>query len=1117
MSEAIESLELQISSDSKAAVEGIDLLSSSLLKLKESLHGGIGLARISKQIKEVGDATRTINTASINNIDKLTGSLQKLANIGNINIPSLSKLNSQLKQSQNATTSAGVSYINLWAKLRMGVGAVKGIVGAIGNYVNKSNQYIEDMNLFNATMGQYTLEAQRYGEKVSEALGIDPGQWMRNQGIFNTIIEGFGVASDKAYIMSKNLTQLGYDLSSFFNISYSDAMKKISSGISGELEPLRRLGYDLSMARLQQTAYELGIHRLVSRMTQAEKAQLRYYAIMKQVTVAQGDMARTINSPSNQLRVLSAQFILAARAVGNAFIPMLNAILPIAIAVTKIIALLGDMLARALGFKPFRADVTGIKKQTLGVADNINSAGSGAGKLSRGMGKAAEKAKELKTQLLGIDELNILHKPEEPIKTPSLGGVGTGKVGGLGSGGTLNLNPPIYKFLDKLNNKATKIFKNIKKHLGLILGVVKAIGLGLLTWTIAKTFLNGLAWIQELKKKGLLGPFKLAVAISLFVASVTLMVESIKDAIKNGLNKYNFSTLIAGAIGATISASVIGKVIGAKIAEGVLGNGLKVALESYAAKRGLTAAAAGGQLGLMVGGIGTGAAIYGISTYDQYKRGTNPYNIAGSMIGGATIGGMLGVPFGPIGIGIGALGGALLGGVSSAGIEYTYHKDKWDAWQKKREEKIQENYIKHIKERDKYTRIGSKRTRQRQSWWDKHINKPLNKGVNTALDWTGNKIREGWNATVDWTKDRIVKKIKLVKDGWKTVAEWTNRYIGNPIMKGIGLVKKGWKTVANWTYKYIGKPLSKGIKLAKKGWSTVANWTYKYIGNPIDKNIKLARNGWSTVAEWVSRFNGGIIRHFAGLKKYNWSTVASWVSKHIGGVVDVGINLVKNWVGNIKDFLGLSSGGIVSTHGFKFFEKGGYINANGSNFWDSIPKYENGVAGLHGSMFLAGENGAEMVGHVNGQTEVLNQSQISVAMTNAVIQGMAQFTSYWDRIDNKIGVGANEIIKSILTSANMLMSVNNIRPVYSENQLLFANVSTDKAMQNYKISDTNFYESLKNFYKDCMEQTIKEIAYDTKRQANKNEKTVVQIGTREITESVKTQQDANGFSFTKGE
>ena len=234
-------------------------------------------------------------------------------------------------------------------------------------------------------------------------------------------------------------------------------------------------------------------------------------------------------------------------------------------------------------------------------------------------------------------------------------------------------------------------------------------------------------------------------------------------------------------------------------------------------------------------------------------------------------------------------------------------------------------------------------------------------------------------------------------------------------------------------------------------------------------------------------------------------------------MVDVGINLVKNWVGNIKDFLGLSSGGIVSTHGFKFFEKGGYINANGSNFWDSIPKYENGVAGLHGSMFLAGENGAEMVGHVNGQTEVLNQSQISVAMTNAVIQGMAQFTSYWDRIDNKIGVGANEIIKSILTSANMLMSVNNIRPVYSENQLLFANVSTDKAMQNYKISDTNFYESLKNFYKDCMEQTIKEIAYDTKRQANKNEKTVVQIGTREITESVKTQQDANGFSFTKGE
>lgn len=148
-------------------------------------------------------------------------------------------------------------------------------------------------------------------------MGIDPGAWMRNQGVFNTIISGFGVASDQAYLMSKNLTQLGYDLSSFFNISYEDAFQKLQSGISGELEPLRRLGYDLSVARLQQEALNLGIEKSVMEMTQAEKSQLRYYAIMTQVTVAQGDMARTLNAPANQLRVLQAQVTQCARALGN--------------------------------------------------------------------------------------------------------------------------------------------------------------------------------------------------------------------------------------------------------------------------------------------------------------------------------------------------------------------------------------------------------------------------------------------------------------------------------------------------------------------------------------------------------------------------------------------------------------------------------------------------------------------------------------------------------------------------------------------------------------------------------------------------------------------------------
>ena len=136
-----------------------------------------------------------------------------------------------------------------------------------------------------------------------------------------TLATGFGVASDKAALMSKNLTQLGYDLSAFFNISVEDAMQKLQSGIAGEIEPLRRLGYYLSQAKLEDIAMSLGINKSVSEMIQAEKSQLRYYAILTQVTKAQGDMARTLVAPANQLRILKAQATQAARALGNIFIP----------------------------------------------------------------------------------------------------------------------------------------------------------------------------------------------------------------------------------------------------------------------------------------------------------------------------------------------------------------------------------------------------------------------------------------------------------------------------------------------------------------------------------------------------------------------------------------------------------------------------------------------------------------------------------------------------------------------------------------------------------------------------------------------------------------------------
>lgn len=321
----------------------------------------------------------------------------------------------------------------------------------IAQAVTESNKYQEDLNLFTVALGQYAAEAQNYAEKVSDVMGIDPAQWLRNQGVFNTLLTGFGDTAERAQLMSQNLTQLGYDLSSFVNVPIEDAMQKLQAGISGELEPLRRFGYDLSQARLEQTALNLGIKESVANMTQAEKAELRYYAIMTQVTTAQGDMARTLEAPANQLRILQAQLTQAARAIGNIFIPALNAILPYAIAVVQVIREIANALANLAGFKLTEVDYSG-----------VNSAAVGAGSLADNLDDAAGAVKKLKQYTAGFDELNVF--------APN---TGSGSGAGAGGAGGFDFDLPTYDFLgDAVQTRIGEIKKMIEDTLAEITTIV---------------------------------------------------------------------------------------------------------------------------------------------------------------------------------------------------------------------------------------------------------------------------------------------------------------------------------------------------------------------------------------------------------------------------------------------------------------------------------------------------------------------------------------------------------------------------------------------------------------------------------------------------------------------
>lgn len=374
------------------------------------------MKKLSEAMKPFADEMQKVSTG----FSSFPSRIQKV-------ISSSDQYNNAMKKATTQTNGFGLAIKGL--KFATLLYAFRKVASFLGYAITKAGEYQEDMNLFTVSMGEYAEEAYRYAQQVSEVMGIDPAEWMRNQGVFNTIISGFGVAADKAAFMSKNLTQLGYDIASFYNINFSDAMQKVQSGIAGELEPLRRLGYDLSVARLQQEALNLGITKSVSAMTQAEKAQLRYYAMMTQVTQVQGDMARTLENPTNMLRVLKAQLEQVARSIGNLFIPILTKVLPVLIAFAKALREIISAIAKLFG----------VTLQEPVWKNGFSNAATGSGEIADNLSDATDSAKKLKQYLAGFDELNVMPQTADASSAGGLGNIG---------GSDLGIDLPGYDFLE---------------------------------------------------------------------------------------------------------------------------------------------------------------------------------------------------------------------------------------------------------------------------------------------------------------------------------------------------------------------------------------------------------------------------------------------------------------------------------------------------------------------------------------------------------------------------------------------------------------------------------------------------------------------------------------------
>lgn len=418
---------------------------------------------------------------------KITDALDPLASkietVGNSFAKLPSNIQKAIAATDGATKASGKSaksYMSLSSQLNgfmrsaAKLVSLKAIATYLGNAVEKFNSYYEAANLFGVSMKGLTGEASTFINKMETLLGIDPTEAMNNMATIQGLTTSFGMASDKAYVLSKNLTQLGYDLASLKNIPVAESFTKIQAAISGELEPIRRLGVDLSQARLQQELLNLGYSQSVSTLSQADKAVLRYIAIMKQTTDAQGDFARTLSSPANMIRILQAQLNSLARAVGSLLYPALKSILPLLIAAVELVKELVTGIASLMGVKVEFPDFSSASDAVSGVTDAMDDT-------TKSTGKAA---KAFKNYIMGFDEMNVIQKDN-------------GSSGGSGSGAFGNILGDVdLSGYDMFKNYVGSSVDEIKAKLEKLLPLISGIAAGFATWAISNSVFTALEKIK---------------------------------------------------------------------------------------------------------------------------------------------------------------------------------------------------------------------------------------------------------------------------------------------------------------------------------------------------------------------------------------------------------------------------------------------------------------------------------------------------------------------------------------------------------------------------------------------------------------------------------------------
>lgn len=427
MAYEVDNLEIVIKSKSDEAVSSVDKLIKKMSELKNT----------------------TVNTFTSINSQSSSSGINTLIQKTSILNSSIKNSNNQVKNFGNNSTKAFTMTV---AKITATYLVLRKVWNILSSSAQKSIAYTENLNLFTVTMGKSSEKAFKFQYKLHEAYSTNISDMLRYQGVFNQLAVGLGMTNEASNTLSENMIKLGIDLSSLFNISEENAMEKLQAGLVGQTKPLRTLGIDVTFATLKPLADSLGIKEQLKNLSQAEKMILRYIAILNQAKNAQGDFARTIESPANQIKILKQQISELGMSVANTFMGLFGAILPYINGFIMALKEVFVWLSSIFGY-----DVSSYISDT-------NKIGSSTDDLGTSLGNASDKAKKLKYNLQGFDEI---HNIDTSVDTGTAGG------GFVGGGVSSAINDKLISAMKDYDNlmssvksKATGIRDRILEWLG---------------------------------------------------------------------------------------------------------------------------------------------------------------------------------------------------------------------------------------------------------------------------------------------------------------------------------------------------------------------------------------------------------------------------------------------------------------------------------------------------------------------------------------------------------------------------------------------------------------------------------------------------------------------------